>query len=227
LIKLIGKPGEKTFEVSFSPRCGFISKYSSLAKKGLYAHYCPTCTNVINVAFYTDTPVNLWPYEETNIISMAKDKFGTTLQTIPGVDDQVGTTHYNSKFIKTPEGNIQVLTLKNHILGYQGIVRDGKETSHFQVGERPCYNVGHFTFNQELVLKDLFSFWGGRNANFSHVNIPDIETFVEASKDLGFRLLTAYGDAPPVILFPLSKISNNYSSFYYELHRILNNFKKY
>ena len=224
MISLTGKPGDKNFQVEFTPRWGYKTGRKTMVREGLYGHYCSTCSNVINVAFFTKKPVDLWPIEESNIISRAKDKFGESLQTVPGNDSKEGTTQYNSTFFDTSNGQVQVLTLKNHILGYQGIVKGDTLKSNFQTGECPCYYAGCFSFNSDLLLKDVFSFWGFRNQNFPEVKKPTLEEFVEAGKDSGFKLIPAYGEAPPVILFPRSKVQEGFNSFYYELNRILRTF---
>ena len=94
MIEFIGKPGSASCSIQFSPRSAYKcdARYQRFEKDLVYGHYCPTCGNVVQACFLTAKPVDLWFYEETNVISTAADekKFGNVLKIVPNQDSKFG-----------------------------------------------------------------------------------------------------------------------------------------
>ena len=125
MIEFIGKPGSAACSIQFSPRSAYKGdpRYTRFERDLVYGHYCPTCGNVVQACFLTAKPIDLWFYEETNVISTANDekKFGNVLKIVPNQDSKFGYSQYTSTVLRTAGGTAQHLTLKNHIVKYHGI----------------------------------------------------------------------------------------------------------
>jgi hypothetical protein len=96
VIELSGKPGDLNGQIRFTPRPGFKKAHKTLERELVYGHYCPRCMNVVQALFFTDEPVDLWPYEETNVMSTSKseEKIGTILKIVPNRESKAGYTNY-------------------------------------------------------------------------------------------------------------------------------------
>ncbi len=230
MIEFIGKPGSASCSIQFSPRSAYKCdpRYQRFEKDLVYGHYCPTCGNVVQACFLTAKPVDLWFYEETNVISTAADekKFGNVLKIVPNQDSKFGYSQYTSTVLRTPGGMAQHLTLKNHIVKYHGI----NETAHtsdryFEPGGHTCAYTGLFSLREDLALKDLCLLWrfaDGHGNNLNDYKFGKIDEVLDhfITNDgahlnglsfHGVRALPAYGQAPPVLVFPRDKLTGNYA----------------
>jgi hypothetical protein len=182
----------------------------------------------VQACFLTAKPVDLWFYEETNVISTAADekKFGNVLKIVPNQDSKFGYSQYTSTVLRTPGGMAQHLTLKNHIVKYHGI----NETAHtsdryFEPGGHTCAYTGLFSLREDLALKDLCLLWrfaDGHGNNLNDYKFGKIDEVLDhfITNDgahlnglsfHGVRALPAYGQAPPVLVFPRDKLTGNYA----------------
>jgi hypothetical protein len=154
MIVAINKSGDNKAKIQFIPRAGFAHS-QTLERELIYAHKCPVCNNIMQAYFKTPTPINLWPYEETTILSQGEKNGGEVLKIIPNNQSTSNETCYKSDFDKI-EGGHQKIVLKNHIVR-QRVIAERKYTGEgiWEVGERPCFWTGVFTLREDLLVKDL------------------------------------------------------------------------
>ena len=211
MIALTGKPGDLNSHIRFTPRPGFKKTHKVIERELVYGHYCPRCLNVVQALFLTDEPVDLWPYEETHVMSTSKseEKAGTILKVVPNVESTPGYTNYTSTPLRTAGDRGQHMVLKNHILKYHGI-EQAKHTSdrYFEPGERTCEYAGAFALREDLLVRDVCHFMRLDVAAIEAYHLPTVEDFLKGAVAYDFRALPAYGSAPPVVVFPRDKLTN-------------------
>lgn len=202
MLHLTGKPGEPSPKIQLSPRTGF-KKWPILEKELIYGHACPYCFNVIQALFITDKPVDLFPYEETAVMSKSQDskKIGTVAKFVPEYEDVWGHTNYTSTILQGGGVTAQHLALKNHILKFEGIDKPVAENgaNYFEPGEKCCEYTGIFSVRKDLMVKDILLFMQMTKEAMDKFHIPTLDHFLMKCGNK-FRTLQAYGDAPPVVL---------------------------
>jgi hypothetical protein len=211
VIELTGRPGDLNCSIRFTPRPGFKKTQKTLERELVYGHYCPLCQNVVQALFLTDEPVNLWPYEETNVMSTSKseEKIGTILKIVPNLESKAGYTNYTVTSLRGGRQSGQHIVLKNHVLKYHGIEQE-KHTPdrYFEPGERPCEYAGAFALREDLLIRDVCYFMRLNVAAIEAYNLPSVEDFLKGAVEHGFRSLPAYGSAPPVMLIPRERMTS-------------------
>ena len=211
MIALTGKPGDLNCQIRFTPRPGFKKTHKVIERELVYGHYCPRCMNVVQALFLTDEPVDLWPYEETHVMSTSKseEKAGTILKVVPNGESKAGYTNYTVTALRGAGERGQHLVLKNHVLKYHGI-EQAKHTSdrYFEPGERTCEYAGVFALREDLLICDVCHFMRMSVADIEHYSLPSVDGFLKLAVDYDFRSLPAYGNAPPVVVFPRDKLTN-------------------
>lgn len=231
MIELTGAPGDKSCKLLFTPRPAFRGnpKAPNLERDLIYGHRCPTCGNVIQACFLTDEEVNLWMYEETAFISTSSDakKFGTLLKWVPNDESKAGYSQYTSTFYPTAQEHGQHIVLKNHIVRFHGI--DGAKNTtdrYFEPGGHTCSLTGCFSKREDLVLKDMALLWRSTNAYVATMPTPGLEAFATSAGagQQGVRIVPAYGQAPPALLFPRDKLTSTYS-LEYQMRNMLEPFQ--
>jgi hypothetical protein len=205
VIELTGKPGNQDCHIKFTPRAGFKRTHRPIERELVYGHYCPRCMNVVQALFLTDEPVNLWPYEETNVMSTSKseEKIGTILKIVPNGESKAGYTNYTVTPLRGAGERGQHIVLKNHVLKYHGIEQETHTTDrYFEPGERTCEYAGAFALREDLLIRDVCHFMRLDVAAIEAYTLPSVEDFLKGAVEYDFRSLPAYGSAPPVVLFP-------------------------
>jgi hypothetical protein len=127
MIELIPASGERGPLIRLTPRQGFKKSHKMLEFPLQYGHRCPYCPNVINAVFCPDRQIDLFPYEETVVLSQGEKNAGEILKVVPGHNPNEG--NYNIDYVSTPEGNLQRIRMKNHVVraaaiqdrGYNGV----------------------------------------------------------------------------------------------------------
>jgi hypothetical protein len=217
MIHFTGEPGDKNCKILFTRRPAFRDdpKAPDLERELVYGHRCPTCGNVIQAMFRTETPVDLWKYEETAFISKSTDakKFGMVNKFVPNEDSKLGYSQYDSTFQSCFKPGTQHLVMRNHILQYQGLMKSERDAGrHVLPGGFPCAYTGTFSRRPELAVQDMYLFFGhdmGTVLNQMMKNeLPTLDELGTSSHAVGYgiRTIVAYGDAPPVLTFPIEKI---------------------
>jgi hypothetical protein len=210
MIALTGNPGGKDCRIQFSPRPRFKTSHKLIERELVYGHYCPLCMNVVQALFLTDEPVDLWPYEATNVMSMGKSdaKLGTVLKVVPHAESKRGHTCYTSTVLPGSGDPGQHIVLKNHVLKYHGIENETNATDRFfEPGDRTCEYTGAFALRGDLLVRDICHFMRWEVAEMARYNLPSVEEFLTVAAAYDFRSLPAYGSAPPVVLFPRTKMT--------------------
>ena len=212
MIALSGKPGDTNCRIRFVPRPGFKKTHKVIERELVYGHYCPRCMNVVQALFLTDEPVDLWPYEETHVISLSKDeaKNGSILKVVPNGESKPGYMNYTVTPLRGAGERGQHLVLKNHVLKYHGIDQQKHTTDrYFEPGERTCEYAGAFALREDLLIRDVCHFMRLDVAAIEAYHLPSVEDFLKGAVAYDFRSLPAYGSAPPVVVFPRDKLTNN------------------
>jgi len=231
MIDLTGNPGDKNCKITFSPRPGFKQSHRTFQRELVYGHYCPRCMNVVQALFLTDEPVDLWPYEATNVMSIGKsdEKVGTILKIVPNVESKLGYSNYTSTFLRSGGEPGQHIVLKNHVLKYHGVEKEKSSADrYFEPGERPCADyTGAFALREDLLVRDVCLFMRIDPTVLAQHNLPSVEEFLNRAVSQDFRSLPAYGVAPPVILFPRERMTGyNQNYEWWQIREILKPFKK-
>lgn len=204
MIRLKGEPGQKAgCKIEFTQRPGSRGKHLPLEFELLYGHRCPACNMVIQAVFFLkDQPVNLLPYEETDVVN----REGEVKKTIPNADE---TTAYVSDILPFGDGRkLQRIRLKNHIMRAEKL---GAEDP-WEPGARTCVWTGVHSMRDDLTVKDLVL--------ASHMGLEDLEEYnlqgthdLVPQKEIPPRIkekpiptgtlveVPAFGDASPLILF--------------------------
>jgi len=207
MIRLRGKTEEESInnKIIFEPRAGFNKgKVPVLEFPLIYGHRCPQCQNVIQAVFKAPRPIDLWPYEETTVLSQGEKNAGEVLKTFPDEHTRHGKTCYDIEFSPAQGGSVK-LTLRNHIMRHQALHdRDNQKTAYrgdflWVPGEKPCTKTGIFSIREDLAIKDFLLFSQISQYEIPKFNIPPIKDLIPEG-DANFKLALAVGVAPPVIL---------------------------
>lgn len=205
MIKIRGKAGEADInnKIIFEPRPGFTrgkGQAPSLEFPLLYGHKCQKCGNVIQGLFKAPKMFNLWPYEETVLLSQGEKNSGELRKIYPDEKTKFGKSCYKMAFSPAEGGSIKI-TLRNHIMNHKAIVErkfDGEGL--WEAGyERPCTHAGVFALREDLLLKDFLLFSNIDDYELPKYNIPPIQNVIPID-DTTFITIPAIGIAPPVIL---------------------------
>jgi hypothetical protein len=226
MIVLLGKPGDSCGKIRFTPRDGFKRKHPTLEKELVYGFTCPHCANVILSLFRTETPVDLWPYEQTDVISIGEKTAGEVNRTLPNVDSKFGFSCYGSEPMrrfgadKHTEG--QRIHLKKHLLLNEPILAPHATEGIFEVGgEHCCEYTGWFGLREDLLLKDVAL----ANAVAPHELVNwdftkhTVSSFVASANNSSFRLLSGIGKVPPIVLVSRASFAMGRKS--YEVRSIM------
>ena len=203
---------KKKNTIEFSPRAGFVRKAKPVSAKIEFAHICPSCNNVIQALFHTDSEVDLWPYEETRKMSIDKNgkKPIELVGVIPSKDDIIGKTHYNVYYDAKTKS--QKIVLKNHVLRFETIdLKNTAENVDWEPGGKVCELAGLFSLREDLLIRDyvLFSRINESKVwNYPAKSVSDMR-FTERFKVNGFPV-EAVGEAPPVILITYRNINRGW-----------------
>jgi len=204
MIRLRGKSEaqDPLNKIIFEPRAGFTrgsGAAPSLEFPLVYGHRCPYCSNVIQALFKAPKMFNLWPYEETVLLSQGEKNSGEIRKVFPDDKTRFGKSCYRMDFSPAEGGSVK-LTLKNHILRHQAI-KDRQYTGEglWEVGEKACMKTGVFALREDLLVKDFLLFSQIQEAEIQQYNIPPVRDLIPET-DTQFKLVPAVGVAPPVIL---------------------------
>lgn len=201
MIKFVDRGSEDSV-VRFTPRTRFKTA-PVLEQPLLSGHFCPTCGNVIQAAFFTEKPVLLELYEETRVISQGEKNMGDLLKIVPNEDEN---GNYREHFFKTPVGNAQVITLKNHVIRWEG-GSPARRDELFEVGDRCCVFSALTSPLEEDMVRDFITLgvYSWSSPELAKKSLPThafLMDWVEekARTDGNFRVLKGMGDAPPAVL---------------------------
>ena len=203
MIELIGKPGDGAGKIRFSPRAGFKRTQPTLEKELVYGYRCEKCHNVVLALMLTDKPVNLWYYEETNVISLAEKKFGEINRILPNETSLKDFSCYESLMFDQGKQKGQRLRLKKHILTMLPIEHQFAQDKIFETGgEHCCEDTGWFSRREDLLIKDILL---ANNMVITTIAAYDLSkmgvgSFVGSINNSSFRALTGIGNVPPLVL---------------------------
>jgi hypothetical protein len=211
MIQLVDRGPDKSL-IRFTPRHRFRSTAPTLECELISGHFCPWCANIIQ-AFYTTTkPVDLSLYEETRVISQGEKNEGELLKIVPGEE---GKTAYKDEFFKTPKGNSQRITLKNHVVNWKGT---GNRDDYFEPGERCCIYTSVISMQGRDMAHDL-AIVAGYNLDSAERYIktnPTAEFIVKWLKTevswstLEMKSVMPVGVAPPALLIKRSTMKSQF-----------------
>ena len=213
-------------KIIFSPRGGFTrgrGAAPTLEFPLLYGHKCPYCSNVIQALFKAPRTFNLWPYEETVLLSQGEKNSGEIRKVFPDEKTKYGKSLYNMEFSPAEGGSVK-LTLANHmvkprVLSHREVNGEGL----WEAGkERPCIKAAIFSLREDLLVKDFLLFSQMVDYEISKYNIPKAAELIPEA-DTNFRQVPAVGLAPPVIL--VDRQSFIYG-FHYQTRRLMTNYRK-
>jgi hypothetical protein len=211
MIKLIDR-GPDNSRIEFSPRSRYSRVESTIQHELISGYTCPICNNVIQALFLTDKPVDIEKYEETRVLSQGEKNSGELLKVIPGGEEP---GNYKQSFYKMPDGNAQKITLKNHVINWEG-VGSGDRDDLFEVGERCCKYSAVISLMEADVIKDL-AMSLGRAILYEQAGkpLPTIEFFEDWLKTeyyyytLEMKLLRGVGrEVPPCTLVKRDVLKN-------------------
>jgi hypothetical protein len=192
-------------KVAMTPRTGFRAKAKPQEFNLVYGHKCPYCGNVISACFETDKEIDLFPYEETAVLSQGEKNRGELLKTVPNQKDPKGC--YRSEYFGKGSNGRQRLLMKNHIMRVAAIESRFLSNSGdhiWETGERPCMYAGIFSEREDLLVKDLLLLFKFSPSDLAGYNIPKVSQLIpdpQGDSESGqFRWVPAVGTAPPVIL---------------------------
>lgn len=200
--------------IEFTPRSGF-ANVKPLTKKLIFAHICPSCKNVIQAFFESESEVNLWAYEETRHMSIDTDGIKTPelKGLVPGPKDPIGKTQYNS-YYDSKTGS-QKITMKNHILKYSAIdVKNIEEKIDWEPGGKMCELAGLFSLREDLLIRDyiLFSRINEKHLwKYKATKVDQLRFDKPNTKVLGFPV-AAIGDAPSIILIRYNIVNRGWEN---------------
>jgi hypothetical protein len=227
MIKLRGKGevSDPSNKIIFEPRGGFSrgrAAAPTLEFPLIYGHRCPYCGNVIQALFKAPREFSLWPYEETILLSQGEKNSGEIRKTFPDDKTQYGKTCYRMNFSPAEGGSIK-LTLKNHVMRHASLsLREVNGEGLWEPGEKPCTKAAIFSLREDLLVKDFLLFSLMVDYEVSKYNIPKAKDLIPEN-DTNFRVETAVGQAPPVIL--VDRTSFVYG-FHYQTRRLMTNYRK-
>lgn len=221
MIELVGKPGDAQGKIRFSPRDSFKKRAKHEERELIYGHKCPVCNNLVQAYFLTPQPINLFPYEETVVLSQGEKNAGEILKILPGRYDRQQDTCYNDLHLR----GAQRIVLKNHLMRLDAMAdRQPTGDGIWEVGERTCFKAGVFSLREDLAVKDLMLFSLMTPLETGNYNIPKIEElFPHPLGDAEFRWVRAVGQAPPMILMNRESFTHG---FQYSLRSRLAPFMK-
>lgn len=215
-----------------TPRQGFKRTHKDIELELIYAHACPTCANIINAAAKTSgQEIDLYPYEETDILSQGEKNAGDILKKIPNEKDATRSAYEVKHFRgSNPElGGILHLRMKNHIVRPQAVKDLQKHRDNFEeVGERPCFYTGVWSPREDLLVKDLMLLFGFQDVEFDNTyRVPKVAELIPTGGQVmggEFKLSPTVGTAPPVILVKRNYLRQGQN--YYLRSRMNDQFKK-
>ena len=228
MIKLRGVNGvaDPKNKIIFEPRAGFSrgrGAAPTLEFPLLYGHRCPFCGNIIQALFKAPRAFNLWPYEETVLLSQGEKNSGEIRKIYPDEKTKYGKSAYNVEFSPAEGGSIK-LTLVNHVIKHK--VLSTKEINGeglWEVGkEKPCIKAAIFSLREDLLIKDFLLFSQMVDYEITKYNLPKAAELIPEN-DTNFRQEPAVGVAPPVIL--VDRQSFVYG-FHYQTRRLMTNYRK-
>lgn len=216
MIELIAASGERGPLIRLTPRTGHKKLAPTLEFPLKYGHRCPTCSNLICAVFYPDRKIDLFPYEETIVLSQGEKNAGEVLKVVPGTLPE--ESNLKVDFFATDNGSVQHIRQKNHLIrigavqdrGYNG---EGIE----EVGERPCFDTALFHPREDLLIKDLLLlFQAYTPKDLSGFNLPTVQQLFpdkngDRTTDRKFRWIEAVGNAPPAILMDRGFVKSAYN----------------
>lgn len=227
MIRLRGKTEaqDPLNKIYFEPRPGFtrgVGVAPSLEFPLVYGHRCPFCTNVIQALFKAPKMFNLWPYEETTLLSQGEKNSGEIRKVFPDDKTRFGKSCYRVDFSPADGGSVKI-TLKNHILRHQAIKdRQFNGDGLWEPGEKACMKAGVFSLREDLLVKDFLLFSQIQDAEIQQFNIPPVKDLIPDS-DPHFKLVPAVGVAPPVILVERQSLVYG---FHYQTRPRMQSYKK-
>lgn len=203
MIRIKGKSGvDLVNKIYFEPRAGFTRgkhQVPSFEYPLLYGHKCMRCSNVIQALFKAPSMFDLWPYEETVLLSQGEKNAGELRKIFPDEKTRFGKSCYKMVFSPAEGGSVKI-TLRNHIMTHKAIVeRKFNGEGLWETGERPCTHAGVFALREDLLVKDFLLFSNIEDYELPKYNIPPIISLIPED-DKTFLTIPAVGTAPPVIL---------------------------
>lgn len=227
MIKLRGK------FIAFEPRAGFkrgSKAQPEIRREIIYGHTCPICGNLMQAYFNTESAIDLWPYEETVVLSQGEKNMGEIRKIFPDNKAKLGSSCYKSTFHSATKS--QKIVLKNHILKFEGLSNRVYGGDNFwEVGERTCVKAGFFSLREDMLIKDILCAYGYSHYDIAHYDLPSItlDKIVSATGQ-NFRKVLAVGNAPPVLLTDREALNglygSNYSSINWSLFSLLQQYRK-
>ena len=217
--------------IMLTPRQGFKRTHQALEFPMVYGHRCPTCSNVIQAVFLTDQKVDLFPYEQTSILTQSKDeeKQGEVRAILPDTNSEEGYSCYHIDFTNTVAGGSQKIVLRNHVLKLRALVeREPNGEGLFEKGDRyyvkACTKIGIHALRDDLLMKDYCLFANMSDVELRNYNLPPVsEVITEFSGSSLGRLVPTIGQAPPLVLLERSDVVHGYG---HVLRPVLKNYLK-
>lgn len=201
MIDLIGSPGDLVGKIRFTPRDKFKRKYPILEKELIYGFRCTRCGNVILAYWRTDEPVNLWPYEETNILSLSEDHYGEVINIYPNENSKHGYSCYENVTIKAGSEVGQRIRLKKHLLLNEPVLNMTTSDIFETGGEHCCEYTGWWSLRSDLMLKDiLLANMADTPEELAFATKHTVSEFVGTLFCNKFRALQGIGNVPPAVL---------------------------
>lgn len=184
--------------IKFSSRSG--KDAPDLKKQLQYGYKCTWCGNVILAFFYTDEPVDLSLYEETNVMGEGEKNESEVVKIISNDKDDGG---YKIDFYRTPSGNAQLIRLKNHIANQSGFIN---RDAFFELGERCCPYTGLFVMKEQRVVSSFCALLGTPTSYWRSLPFMPVELFdtyqslATYYNNISYKLATKFGDCANLML---------------------------
>ena len=204
MIQLVDR-GPNESLIRFIPRFAY-KKIGPQERDLIHGHWCQYCNNLIQALYYTDKPIDLPKYEETRVLSQGEKNDGELLKIVPNAEDK---GNYKVEFFRTPAGNAEQITLKNHVLNFRGL-GSGNRDDFFEVGERCCAYTSLIPMRAETIVRELatvagFSLEGAKRYDEGLTEPPPewIAEYMKKTQDYltrEIRTAPAVGDAQMALL---------------------------
>jgi hypothetical protein len=222
MIQLVDR-GPNESLIRFTPRFAY-RKLGPLECDLIHGHFCMYCNNLIQALYYTDKPIDLPKYEETRVLSQGEKNGGELLKIVPNAEDK---GNYKTEFFRTPNGNAEQITLKNHVLNFKGL-SSGNRDDFFEVGERCCSYTSVLPLRNETIIRELAIVAGfnlesaGRYTEGTEPPPKWIAEYFKTAESYltkEIRTIPAVGDAPMALLIKRGYVKESFYNVVTFLYR--------
>ena len=222
MIQLVDR-GPNESLIRFTPRFAY-RKLGPLECDLIHGHFCMYCNNLIQALYYTDKPIDLPKYEETRVLSQGEKNDGELLKIVPNAEDK---GNYRVEYFRTPNGNAEQITLKNHVLNFAGLSVLGRDLF-FEVGERCCSYTALIPLRAETMIRELavvagFSLEGAKRYTEGTEPTPEwVAEYFKKTQDYltkEIRTTPAVGDSQMALLLKRKSIKEYFPNVVTFLYR--------